>query len=58
MKKLAGLMASLLLLTGCAQHTDVRVWEDGVSVRLYFVTDTSRGLKLVSEERTSSDYYD
>lgn len=58
MKKLALLMASLLLITGCTQHTDVLVWEDGVSVTLYFVTDTSRGLKLVSEERTSSDFYD
>jgi hypothetical protein len=47
-----------LLVTGCAEHTDVRVWEDGVPVKLYFVSDTPRGLKLFSEERTSSDYYD
>jgi hypothetical protein len=58
MKRIAVLIASLLLVTGCAEHTDVRVWEDGVPVKLYFVSDTPRGLKLFSEERTSSDYYD
>jgi hypothetical protein len=58
MKRIALLMASLLLVTGCSEHTDVRVWEDGVPVKLYFVSDTPRGLKLFSEERTSSDYYD
>jgi hypothetical protein len=58
MKRIALLMASLLLVTGCSEHTDVRVWEDGVPVKLYFVSDTPRGLKLFSEERISSDYYD
>jgi hypothetical protein len=57
-KRIALLIASLLLVTGCSEHTDVRVWEDGVPVKLYFVSDTPRGLKLFSEERTSSDYYD
>jgi len=58
MKRIALLIASLFLVTGCSEHTDVRVWEDGVPVKLYFVSDTPRGLKLFSEERTSSDYYD
>jgi hypothetical protein len=58
MKRIALLALSLLLLTGCTQSTTERIWEDGVSVQLYFVTDTPRGLKLVSEERTSSDFYD
>jgi len=58
MKRIALLLASLLLVTGCSEHADVRVWEDGVPVKLYFVSDTPRGLKLFSEERTSSDYYD
>jgi len=58
MKRIVLLVASLLLVTGCSEHTDVRVWEDGVPVKLYFVSDTPRGLKLFSEERTSSDFYD
>ena len=58
MKRIALLIASLLLLTGCSEHTDVRLWEDGVPVKLYFVADTPRGLKLFSEVRTSSDFYD
>lgn len=58
MKRIALLMASLLLVTGCSEHTDVRVWEDPAPVTLYFVSDTPRGLKLFSEERTSSEYYD
>jgi hypothetical protein len=58
MKRIALLIASLLLLTGCTQSTNERMWEDGVSARLYFVSDTPRGLKLFSEEQISSDFYD
>jgi hypothetical protein len=58
MKRVALLLASLLLVTGCSEHADVRVWEDGAPVKLYFVSDTPRGLKLFSEERITSDYYD
>ena len=58
MKRIALLIASLVLVTGCSEHTDVRVWEDPVPVTLYFVSDTPRGLKLFSEEQISSDFYD
>ena len=58
MKRIALLIASLLLVTGCTQSTTERLWEDGVAVKLYFVSDTPRGLKLFSEEQISSDYYD
>jgi hypothetical protein len=58
MKRIALLIASLLLVTGCTQSTTERVWEDGVSAKIYFVSDTPRGLKLFSEEQTSSDFYD
>lgn len=58
MKRIALLIASLLLVTGCSEHTDVRVWEDPVPVTLYFVSDTPRGLKLFSEAQLSSDFYD
>lgn len=57
MKRIALLIASLLLVTGCSEHTDVRVWEDGIAVKLYFVADTPRGFKLFSEEQLSSDFY-
>lgn len=42
-------MASLLILTGCAQSATEKVYEDGVLVNFYFVSDTPRGLKLFSE---------
>ena len=58
MKRIALLIASLLLVTGCTQSTTERLWEDGVAVKLYFVSDTPRGLKLFSEAQVSSDYYD
>lgn len=58
MKRIALLVASLLLLTSCTQSTTERLWEDGVQVKLYFVSDTPRGLKLFSEEQISSDFYD
>ena len=58
MKRIALLIASLLLVTGCAQNTTERVWEDGIAVKLYFVADTPRGFKLFSEEQLSSDFYD
>jgi hypothetical protein len=47
-----------LLVTGCTQSTTERLWEDGVAVKLYYVSDTPRGLKLFSEEQKSSDFYD
>jgi hypothetical protein len=58
MKRIALLIASLLLVTGCTQSTTERLWEDGVAVKLYYVSDTPRGLKLFSEEQKSSDFYD
>lgn len=58
MKRIALLIASLLLVTGCAQNTTERVWEDGIAVKLYFVADTPRGFKLFSEEQLSSDFSD
>ena len=58
MKRIALLIATLLLVTGCAQNTTERVWEDGIAVKLYFVADTPRGFKLFSEEQLSSDFYD
>ena len=48
MKKLAVLVVSLLLLTGCTQNATENSVEN-VSVELYFVADTPRGLKLFSE---------
>ena len=53
MKKLALLMASLLLLTGCAQSATENS-DDKTSVKIYFVADTPRGLKLFSEIRQFS----
>ena len=53
MKKLALLMASLLLLTGCAQSATENS-DDKTSVKIYFVADTPRGFKLFSEIRQFS----
>jgi hypothetical protein len=50
MKKIAGLMASFLLLTGCAQSATENS-DDKTSVKMYFVADTPRGFKLFSEIR-------
>ena len=58
MKRIALVIASLLLVTGCSQNTTERVWEDGIAVKLYFVADSPRGFKLFSEEQLSSDFYD
>jgi hypothetical protein len=58
MKRIALLIAASLLLTGCSQSTTERLWEDGVAAKLYFVSDTPRGLKLFAEEQISSDFYD
>ena len=52
MKRIAVLVAFLLLMAGCAQNTTERVSENTNPVTLYFVADTPRGLKLFSEERT------
>ena len=58
MKRIALLITSLLLLTGCSQNTPEKLWEDGLPVKLYFVADTPRGLKLFSEERSYSSFDD
>jgi hypothetical protein len=49
MKRIALVIASLLMLTGCAQGTIEKVYEDGVPVNFFFVSDTPRGFKLFSE---------
>jgi hypothetical protein len=49
MKKIAALIASLLLLTGCAQGTTENAIEGGIPVKFFFVSDTPRGFKLFSE---------
>lgn len=49
MKKIALLIASALLLTGCTQAATEKVHEDGIPVLFYFASDTPRGLKLFSE---------
>jgi hypothetical protein len=49
MKKIAALIASLLLLTGCAQSTTEKAIEGGIPVKFFFVSDTPRGFKLFSE---------
>lgn len=49
MKRIASLIASLLLLTGCAQSSTELSKEQGQAAKLYFVADTPRGLKLFSE---------
>ena len=58
MKRIALLIASLLLVTGCTQSTTERLWEDGVPVKFFFVSDTPRGQKLFSEAQISSEFYD
>jgi hypothetical protein len=49
MKKIAALIASLLILTGCSQGTTESAVEDGIPVKFFFVSDTPRGFKLFSE---------
>jgi hypothetical protein len=49
MKRIVLLVASLLLLTSCAQTTIEKVYEDGIPITFYFVSDTPRGFKLFSE---------
>jgi hypothetical protein len=49
MKRITLIMASFLLLTGCTQATTEVVYEDGIPVEFYFVSDTPRGFKLFSE---------
>ena len=53
MKKLAGLIVSLLLLTGCTQNATENS-DDKTPVKMYFVADTARGFKLFSEIRQFS----
>ena len=49
MKKIAALIASLLILTGCAQGATEEAVENGIPVKFFFVSDTPRGFKLFSE---------
>jgi hypothetical protein len=49
MKRIALLVASLLILTGCSQTATEKVSENGIPVKFYFVSDTARGFKLFSE---------
>jgi hypothetical protein len=49
MKKIALVIASLLMLTGCAQGTTEEAVENGIPVKFFFVSDTPRGFKLFSE---------
>jgi hypothetical protein len=58
MKRIALLIATLLLVTSCSQDTTEKLWEDGIPVKLYFVADTPRGLKLFSEERPYASFDD
>jgi len=58
MKRIALLIATLLLVTSCSQDTTEKLWEDGIPVKLYFVADTPRGLKLFSEERLYASFDD
>lgn len=51
MKRIPLLVASLLLVTGCGQNPTEKVYEDGIPVNFYFVSDTPRGFKLFSETR-------
>jgi hypothetical protein len=53
MKKIALLIASLLLLTGCGQSATENS-DNKTSVEIYFVADTPRGFKLFSEIRQFS----
>jgi hypothetical protein len=53
MKNLAGLIVSLLLLTGCTQNATENS-DDKTPVKMYFVADTPRGFKLFSEIRQFS----
>ena len=49
MKKIALVIASLLILTGCSQGTAEEAVENGIPVEFFFVSDTPRGFKLFSE---------
>ena len=49
MKKIALVIASLLMLTGCAQGATEEAVENGIPVKFFFVSDTPRGFKLFSE---------
>ena len=49
MKRITSLIASLLLLTGCAQPTTEKVSADGIPIKFFFASDTPSGFKLFSE---------
>lgn len=49
MKKIVLLIASMLVLTGCAQTATEKVSTNGILVEFFFVSDTPRGFKLYSE---------
>ncbi len=54
MKRIALVVASLFLLTSCAQTTAEKVFEGGIPLTFYFVSDTPRGFKLFSETQIYS----
>jgi hypothetical protein len=49
MKRIALVVTSLLILTGCAQGTTEEAVENGIPIKFFFVSDTPRGFKLFSE---------
>jgi len=49
MKKIAFLIASIFLLTGCTQAATEKIYEDGIPLTFFFVSDSPRGFKLFSE---------
>jgi hypothetical protein len=49
MKRMALLLATTLLLTGCAQKSTEELQENEIPFKFYFVADTPRGFKLFSE---------
>lgn len=51
MKRIALSIASLLLLTGCAQSATEKISADEIPLKFYFVSDTPRGFKLFSERQ-------
>jgi len=49
MKRIALVVTSLLILTGCAQGTTEEAVKTGIPIKFFFVSDTPRGFKLFSE---------
>lgn len=49
MKRIALLVASMFVLTGCTQGSSEKVYQDETPLTFFFVSDTPRGFKLFSE---------